>query len=158
MYKKESKTKIRLKAAILQKQEKTYRQICSSLDVFPSTLSYWLNRMHTEGMQVSHHRVHPGKKSFLSNSHRCKNNWCRIWSIRMIIDHVKKKYHAKYAAREMRDLLHRIGFSSKKSWFVVCKSASNEQKMRFKKTQKEQSENIPNWYMWCSVWMNHLSL
>jgi len=44
-----AKAKIRLKTAILRKQEKTYSEICSSLDVLPSTLSYWMNRMNQEG-------------------------------------------------------------------------------------------------------------
>ena len=53
-----AKAKIRLKAAILRKQDMTYSQICTSLDILPSTLSYWLNRMNIEGVTASHHRVH----------------------------------------------------------------------------------------------------
>ncbi len=61
-----TKAKIRLKAAILRKQDMTYSQICVSLDILSSTLSYWLNRMNIEGVTASHHRIHPGAKSFLS--------------------------------------------------------------------------------------------
>ncbi len=32
----------------------------------------------------------------------------------MVITHVDKKYNALYSASAMRELLHRIGFSSKK--------------------------------------------
>ncbi len=55
----ELNAKIRLKAAILRKQDMTYSQICASLDMLPSTLSYWLNRMNIEGVTASHHRIHP---------------------------------------------------------------------------------------------------
>ncbi len=50
-----AKAKIRLKAAILRKQDMTYSQICVSLDVIPSTLSYWLNRWIKK--EYLHHTV-----------------------------------------------------------------------------------------------------
>jgi len=160
------KAKIRLKAAILRKQDMTYSQICTSLDILPSTLSYWLIRMNQEGVKASHHRIHPGAKSFLSvnqlaslkkelilgpqkfgfNQH--------VWSTRMIISHVQKRYHTQYTARGMTDLLHRIGFSSKKPRPTHHKSASKDEIKRFKKTQKEQSENMILWDTPRYAWMN----
>ena len=149
-----AKAKIRLKAAILRKQDMTYSQICVSLDILPSTLSYWLNRMNIEGVTASHHRIHPGAQSFLSVNQLVSlkkelitgpekfgfNQY--VWSTRMIIAHVQKKYHTQYTARGMTDLLHRIGFSSKKPRPTHHKSASKEEQNRFKKTQKGQLKNI----------------
>ena len=60
-----AKAKIRLKAAILSKQNMTYSQICLSLDLVLSTLSYWLNRMNIEGVTASHHRIHTEPSPFL---------------------------------------------------------------------------------------------
>ncbi len=75
-----------------------------------------------------------------------------MWST--VITHVNKKYNTLYSARGMRELLHRIGFSSKKPRQTHHKSASKEEQTRFKKTQKGVSKNIPNWdtphYVWTS--------
>lgn len=161
-----AKAKIRLKAAILRKQDMTYSQICLSLDLVLSTLSYWLNRMNAEGVTASHHRIHPGAKSFLSVNQLTTlkkeliigpekfgfNQY--VWSTRMIISHVQKRYHTQYTARGMTDLLHRIGFSSKKPRPTHHKSASEEEQNRFKKTQKGQSKNTLNSDTPRYVWMS----
>ena len=161
-----AKAKIRLKAAILRKQDMTYSQICLSLDLVLSTLSYWLNRMNIEGVTASHHRIHPGAKSFLSANQLTSlkkelitgpekfgfNQY--VWSTRMIVFHVQKRYHTQYTARGMTDLLHRIGFSSKKPRPTHHKSASKEEQNRFKKTQKGQSKNTPNLDTPRYVWMS----
>lgn len=161
-----AKAKIRLKAAILRKQNMTYSQICASLDMLPSTLSYWLNRMNVEGVIASHHRIHPGAKPFLSVNQltSLKKELIRgpdkfgfnqyVWSTRMVIAHVQKRYHTQYTARGMTDLLHRIGFSSKKPRPTHHKSASKEEQNRFKKTQKGQSKNTPNLDTPRYVWMS----
>ena len=161
-----AKAKIRLKAAILRKQDMTYSQICISLDILPSTLSYWLNRMNQEGVTASHHRIHPGAKSFLSVNQLASLKKELIsgprkfrfnqhaWSTRMIISHVQKRYHTQYTARGMTDLLHRIGFSSKKPRPTHHKSASKDEIKRFKKTQKEQSENMIPWDTPRFAWMS----
>jgi len=164
---KNAKAKLRLKAAILRKQQKTYSQISASLDVLPSTLSYWLNRMDAEGITASHHRKHPGKQSFLSStqlvllqkqlmqSPQIHGFASTVWSTRMVIKHINKQFGVQYAARGVRDLLHRIGFSSKKPRPIHHKSASIRQQNSFKKTQKEQSEDTIAWDMRRFVWTNH---
>lgn len=161
-----AKAKIRLKAAILRKQNMTYSQICASLDMLSSTLSYWLNRMNVEGVIASHHRIHPGAKPFLSVNQltSLKKELIRgpdkfgfnqyVWSTRMIIAHVQKRYHTQYTARGMTDLLHRIGFSSKKPRPTHHKSASKEEQNCFKKTQKGQLKNTPNLDTPHYVWMS----
>ena len=96
------------------------------MDVIPSTLSYWLNRMDEEGITASHRKKYTSSRCFLSEKQLVSlrkdlisgsekfgfNQF--IWSTRMVISHVDKKYNALYSARGMRELLHRIGFSSKK--------------------------------------------
>ena len=163
---KNAKAKIRLKAAILRKQDIPYSVICASLDVIPSTLSYWLNRMDKEGITASHRKKYSGSRCFLNKKQLVSlrddlisgpekfgfNQF--MWSTRMVITHVNKKYNTLYSARGMRELLHRIGFSSKKPRPTHHKSASKEEQNRFKKTQKEQSTNIPNWDTPHYVWMN----
>lgn len=163
---KNAKAKIRLKSAILRKQNIPYSVICASLDVIPSTLSYWLNRMDKEGITASHRRKYSASRCFLSEKQllSLRNDLILgpqkfgfnqfMWSTRMVITHVTKKYKTTYSARGMRELLHRIGFSSKKPRQTHHKSASKEEQNRFKKTQKGASRNIPNWDTPYYVWMS----
>ncbi len=163
---KNAKAKIRLKAAILRKQNIPYSVICASLDVIPSTLSYWLNRMDEEGISASHRKKYSGSRCFLNEKQlvSLRNDLISgpekfgfnqfMWSTRMVITHVNKKYNTLYSARGMRELLHRIGFSSKKPRPTHHKSASKEEQTRFKKTQKGVSKNIPNWDISHYVWMS----
>ncbi|MEM3157348.1 MAG: winged helix-turn-helix domain-containing protein, partial [Nitrososphaerales archaeon] len=37
-----------------------------------------------------------------------------LWTTRMVIEHVRRKYGIEYRERGMRDVLHKLGFSSKK--------------------------------------------
>lgn len=162
-----AKAKIRLKAAILRKQQKTYTEISTGLDVLPSTLSYWLQRMNLEGIKASHHRKHPGKKSFLSYQQlislqkelmqdpQTLGFAQSVWTTRMIIQHVNQRYGIKYTARGIRDLLHRIGFVSKKPRPIHYKSASKAQKKSFKKTQEGQSEDTQNQDTPRFAWTSH---
>ncbi len=161
-----AKAKIRLKAAILRKQDMRYSQICISLDIIPSTLSNWLNQMNREGISASHRKKYSGSRCFLDKKQLVSlrddlisgpekfgfNQF--MWSTRMVITHVNKKYNILYSARGMRELLHRIGFSSKKPRQTHHKSASKEEQTRFKKTQKGVSKNIPNWDTPHYVWMS----
>ncbi len=64
--KNEKNAKAKMKAAILRKQNIPYSVICASLDVIPSTLSYWLNQMDKEGITASHHRKYLASRCFLS--------------------------------------------------------------------------------------------
>lgn len=160
-----AKAKIRLKTAILRKQERTYSEICSSLDVLPSTLSYWLNRLDQEGVNASHHRTHPGRISFLNESQlmNLQNELMQdpqkfgftqsMWSTKMVIKHVKKRYGFKYATRSMYDLLHRIGFSIKRPRITHYNSATKVEKKEFKKKQNHLSRDIQKKDIQRSVWM-----
>ena len=136
---KNAKAKIRLKAAILRKQNMRYSQICISLDIIPSTLSNWLNQMNREGISASHRKEYSGSRYFLNKKQlvSLRNDLISgpekfgfsqfMWSTRMVITHVNKKYNILYSARGMRELLHRIGFSSKKPRQTHHKSASKEE-------------------------------
>ena len=55
----------------------------------------------------------------------------------MVITHLDKKYNTLYSASTMRELLYRIGFSSKKPHISLKRGMQN----RFKKTQKGQLKN-----------------
>ena len=122
--------------------------------------------MNREGISASHRKKYSGSRCFLNKKQLVSLRDDLIsdpekfgfgqfmWSTRMVITHVNEKYNILYSARGMRELLHRIGFSSKKPRQTHHKSASKEEQNRFKKTQKGQSTNIPNWdtphYVWTS--------
>ncbi|MEM3099000.1 MAG: winged helix-turn-helix domain-containing protein, partial [Nitrososphaerales archaeon] len=59
---------------------------------------------------------------------------------RMVIEHVRRKYGIEYRERGMRDVLHKLGFSSKKPRPTHYK-ANRKYWSAFKKTPVRLSEN-----------------
>jgi transposase len=56
-----------------------------------------------------------------------------MWTTTMVIRHVQKRYHISYAARSMRKILTKLGFSPKKPRPFHYKSASESDRKVFKK-------------------------
>ena len=165
-YKKEkrAKPKVRIAAAILRKEGYSYAQIKQSLNISRSTISDWMKKMDKKGIAGAYSKKIPGRNSRLDKSHLVllRNDLVQnpqsfgfsqsFWTTQMIVEHVKKRYGARYVARGMRDLLHRIGFSVKKPRIAHYKSATEPEKKRFKKKPEGQSEYTQNEDMRCSAW------
>lgn len=164
---KESKAKMRLLCCIQRKQGRTFTEITQSLNVASATLSDWLLRIQDGGLKSRYDVKKQGRQCWMSpkqlnqlrkdlmQSPENHGFASTVWSTRMIVQYVKNKYGFSYVARSMQDLLHRIGFSSKKPRPIHHKSASKEVKNRFKKTQKGQSKNTQNQGTPRFAWMSH---
>ena len=164
---KDIKAQIRLLCCIQRKQGKTFNEITQSLNIASATLSDWLLRIQNGGLKSRYDIKKQGRQCWMSakqleqlrkdlmQSPERHGFASTVWSTRMIVQYVKNKYGFSYVARSMQDLLHRIGFSSKKPRPTHHKSASKEQKNRFKKTQKGQSKNTVILDTPHFAWMSH---
>ena len=59
-----------------------------------------------------------------------------MWSTKMVIEHVKKRYGYRYAARSMYDLLHRIRFSIKQHKSPTTNQPQNQRENNSKKARR----------------------
>src|SRR5262249_16561601 len=67
-------------------------------------------------------------------------------AVEAIITHVKQTYNVEYSQSGMTDLLHRIGFTYKKSKLVPAKADAEEQEqflVEVEKTRKNKGKNDP---------------
>lgn len=167
LYKKEdnTKAKLRLLACIKRKQGHTFSEISYSMNIAPSTISDWLTRIQRKGLDNRTDQKRKGRicwlnlqqitqlqKELMQNPQEFGFSQS-MWSTKMVIEHVKKRYRYRYAARSMYDLLHRIGFSIKRPRITHYKSATESEKKQFKKKQEGQSKDTLNKDIQRSVWM-----
>ncbi|MGH2612239.1 MAG: helix-turn-helix domain-containing protein [Rhabdochlamydiaceae bacterium] len=151
LYKKENngKAKLRLLACIKRKQGHTFPEISESMNIAPSTLSDWLTRIQKNGLDGRKDQKRDGRPCWLNPEQiaQLKAELMQnpqsfgfaqsMWSTKMVMEHIRKRYGYSYAARSMYDLLHKIGFTIKKPRQTHYKSATESEKKRFKKKQEE---------------------
>jgi len=166
LYKKEddAKAKLRLLACIKRKQGHTFPEMSSEMNVAPSTLSDWLTRIQKHGLDRRKNKKQEGRPSWMSPEQlaQLKKDLMQnpqtfgflqsMWTTRMVIQHVQKRYRITYAARSMRKLLTKMGFSPKKPRPFHYRSASESEKKQFKKKQGGSLQDTQNVDMRCSVW------
>jgi transposase len=166
LYKKEdnAKAKLRLLAYIKRKQGHTFAEISDSMNIAPSTLSDWLIRIQRNGLDNRKDQKKDGRPCWLSPEQivQLRTELVQnpqkfgfvqsMWSTKMVIEHVKKRYGYSYAARSMYDLLHKIGFSITKPRPFHYRSATESQKKLFKKKQEGPLQDTQNEGMQRSVW------
>ena len=155
LYRKEknAKAKLRLLAAMMRKDGKEFPEIAEHMQIAQSTLSDWLKRLHIHGLARLYDKKKPGAKPFLAYERMKelrsdlingpqKNGFNQaLWTTRMVMEHVRRKYGIEYKARSMRDVLYRLGFSSKKPRPTHYK-ANRKHWATFKKMPARLSENI----------------
>lgn len=124
--KKDAKAKLRLLAAMMRKDGREFPDIAGHMQVPQSTLSDWLKGLHIHGLERLYDKKKPGAKPFLAYEqmkelrkdliNRSEKNGFNegLWTTKMVMEHVRRKFGIEYKARGMRDVLHRAGFSSKK--------------------------------------------
>jgi transposase len=142
---KDPRAKLRLLAAILRKEGKTMGRIAEELHVPVGTVHAWLRRLIEGGLKRLHDAHRSGRPSMLSTEQlkELRRDLLRgpktngfdapFWTTRMVQEHVKRRYGREYRARGMRDILHRVGFSSKMPRPANAKRASKEEIASFKK-------------------------
>lgn len=155
LYRKEknAKAKLRLLAAMMRKDGKEFPEIAEHMQMAQSTLSDWLKRLHIDGLARLYDKKKPGAKCFLTYeqlkelrsdliSRPEKNGFNQaLWTTKMVMEHVRRKFGIEYKARGMRDVLHKLGFSSKKPRPTHYK-ANRKYWAAFKKMPEVLSGNI----------------
>lgn len=142
---KDWRAKLRLLAAMLRKRGRTMAEIADELHVPVGTVHAWLRRLLDGGLKRLHDEHRSGRPSMLrveelkalrrdlTRGPKANGFDAPFWTTRMAMEHVKRRYGKEYRARGMRNLLHRVGFSSKKPRPANAKRATKEEVEAFKK-------------------------
>ena len=142
---KKSGALLRLKACILRKKGHSLRDMVDNMSIPLTTVSSWLRRMHAMGPRGRYHDTHPGAackmtpeqisefKADLLAGPTVFGFESGMWTVNMILIHVKNKYDIAYTNSGMRDMLHRLGLSWRKPRPKHPKAPIKEQKKEFKK-------------------------
>ena len=143
----------RLRAAQLRRKGKTLHEIEVILDKSIRTIGRWLHRMQHMGLAGRYHDKHPGaacklkpeqlaelKEDLIAGPTKCGFE-SGMWTVPMIIVHVHAKFDIEYRSSGMEDLLHRMGFSWRKARPKHPKSASKEEREKFKKKPRSWLPN-----------------
>lgn len=150
----DSRAKLRLLAAMLRKKGRTMRQISEELHVPLGTVHAWLRRLIDGGLKRLHDGHRPGRpprltydelrglRRDLTRGPKANGFDAPFWTTKMVVEHVRRRYGKEYAARGMRNLLHKVGFASKKPRPANAKRATKEQVEVFKKPQGSSSAGI----------------
>jgi len=148
---KNSRAKLRLLAAMLRKKGRTMGQIAEDLHVPIGTIHAWLKRLMDGGLKKLHDEHRTGRPSKLGTEElkelrrdlirgpRINGFEAPFWTTKMVVEHVGRKYGKEYRTRGMRDLLHSIGFSSRKPRPANAKRATKEEIESFKKERRDSS-------------------
>lgn len=153
LYKREknSRAKLRLLAAILRKNGMTMGQIADNLHTPVGTIHAWLRRLLDGGLNKVHdeHRTGRPSKLRIDKLKELRHDLLRgpkvngftapFWTTKIVQEHVKRKYGKEYRVRGMRNMLHRVGFSSKMPRPANAKRASKEEVESFKKRSMTSS-------------------
>ncbi len=149
----DSRAKLRLLAAILRKEGKTMGTISDQLHVPVGTVHAWLRRLLERGLKELHDKHRSGRPSMLGleqlkelrcdllRSPKANGFDAPFWTTKMAQEHVARKYGKEYRARGMRDVLHRVGFSSKAPRPANAKRATKEEVESFKKKRTGSFKN-----------------
>ena len=125
MHKEETvpKAKLRLKAYILRKENKTLLEISAKLGTPYDTIRGWLLRVSDDDLSGIYNKPIPGAPHKLSKDRydelkkdlvdppKKHGYRSKIWTRVLVRRHVKKKYGARYSSRGVYNLLHRLDFT-----------------------------------------------
>lgn len=128
LYKKESipKSKMRLLAALLRKENKSLTDIAFSLQKPIMTISDWLRRMEKEGLDRIYDIKQSGKPSKLSEKqivelHKILNKSPQkqdlpyvIWTTKLVRYFIEIKYQISLSLWQIRRILQKLKFSLQK--------------------------------------------
>jgi len=137
---------LRLLTYIKRKQGMSIRRICGDIGKPYATVRNWLVRAAQRGITGRHDELKPGRRRRPDEDQRVRLRGDLIagprscgfesgmWTAKLLIPHIKKKYGVEYSMNGIYYLLHSMGFSSRKPRPKHPKSASESEKKRFKKS------------------------
>ena len=142
----DAKARDRLLAYIYRKEGRSIREIGRILDQVYSTIRDWLVCADQAGLERLYDIPPPGLPRRLSSKQLAdlradliaglqKHGFeSEMWTGKMVVEHVRRKYNIEYVPRTMQRLMHYVGFSYIKPRPKHPKSASNKEKKAFKKS------------------------
>lgn len=147
---KQAKPKLRLLVALKRKEGQSFDSIANQLEMKRITVNKLLHRFQDRGISAKEDEQRSGRprsltqpqlkslrKRLIKGPRKGQNP---MWTTKMVMGHVEKKYGEKYTARHMRRLLQQLGFSVQKPR-PRHYEANPEEQARFKKTSERSSEN-----------------
>lgn len=166
-YEKEPKAKLRLLAALKRKEGQSFDSIAKQLEMKRITTNKLLHRFQEKGISAKDDEQRSGRPRELSKAQLQnlkkrliagpRKGQSPLWTTKMVVAHVEKKYGTKYTARHMRRLLRQLGFSVQKPRPRHYK-ADPEKQARFKKISDGYLESIENEASRFFVWTKPSSL
>lgn len=147
---KQAKPKLRLLVALKRKEGQSFDSIAGQLEMKRITVNKLLHRFQERGISAKEDEKRSGrprsltspqlkslKKRLIAGPRKGQNP---MWTTKMVMGHVEKKYGEKYTARHMRRLLRQLGFSVQRPRPRHYEANPAEQ-ARFKKTSARTLEN-----------------
>jgi len=160
---KEAKPKLRLLVALKRKEGQSFDSIARQLEMQRITVNKLLHRFQEKGINAKDDEKRSGRpksltqaqlkslrKRLLAGPRKGQNP---LWTTKMVMDCVERKYGRKYTARHMRRLLRQVGFSVQKPR-PRHYEANLEEQAHFKKTSGKCLGNTGKGVSPSFVWMN----
>lgn len=160
---KDAKAKIRLLAAILRKEGKTFDEIGVTVKYPLTTIRDWLSRIHGEGISRKIDIKQTGKpkkltddqinqlKPILLKSPQEQGFPFVLWTTKLVIQLIQKLYNISYKPLQVRRILHRLGLSCQKPR-PTHKKASKKAQEEFKKTSEKEYNHMQTMDMRSYIW------
>jgi len=121
----------RIKVILLLDEGKTYKNICSYLFLDEGTIANYKKRYREGGLEKLILDSYKTRRTKLSEEEEnqlrndVESNF--FLSTKQVINYVKKNYKVEYSVSGMNNLLHRLGFTFKKSKGVPGKAKKEDQ-------------------------------
>lgn len=158
-----AKAKLRLLAAIRRKKGESIDDIAFALEKPRRTIHGWLQRFEQRRLKAVHDKKQPGRPTRLTRSqlkklrreliHGPAHVPGRLWTTRLVREHLEKKYDTKYQRSNVFRLLHALGFTVQEPRPQHYKADKNAQ-TRFKKKRGESASSTHAVGGRLRVWMN----
>jgi len=160
---KQAKAKLRLLVALKRKEGMAFDSIAVQLEMKRITVNKLLHRFQQKGIIAKEDEKRSGRpksltqpqlkslrKRLIAGPRKGQNP---LWTTKMVMNCVEKKYGRKYTARHMRRLLRQVGFSVQKPR-PRHYEADLEKQAHFKKTSEKRLENTGKGASRFFVWTN----
>jgi len=158
------KAKSRLLVALKRKEGESMDTIAQQLEMQRITVNKMLHRFQLRGVSAKDDEKGRGRRKELTEPQlkNLRKQLLRgprkgqnpLWTTKMVMGHVEKKYGKKYTVRHMRRLLHQLGFSVQKPR-PRHYMADVKQQEHFKKTSGKASGNTgkeaSRFFVWTRV-------
>lgn len=160
---KNTKAKLRFLVAIRRKKGESIDSIADALAKPRRTIHGWLQRFEHSGINGIYDKKQPGRPSKLTKSQLKKLRRellrgpahvpGRLWTSRLVNEHLKKKYKVTYERKHVTVVLKKLGFTVQKPRPQHYKSDKEAQE-QFKKKHDEYHSSIDEKGGRSPVWMS----